>query len=323
MSEAVALLTVRVARKTIEADGIAGFELAFADGGALPGFDAGAHLDVHVPGGMVRQYSLCNAPGETHRYAIGVLREPAGRGGSAAMHDGVGEGSTLQVSPPKNHFPLHEGAGRSVLLAGGIGITPILAMAERLASTGAPFDLHYCNRNRARTAYAERLGLARFAGHVHFHFDDGPSGQKLDLVAELAAPRSDVHLYVCGPKGFMDAALATARDAGWGESNIHFEYFAGLDAHSSSDRHFDVVIRSSGRVIRVEAAQTVVQALAALGIEVPTSCEQGVCGTCVTGVLEGEVDHRDLYFMPEERAKHNQFTPCCSRAKGARLVLDL
>ena len=323
MANAETQLTVRVAHKMIEAEGIVGFELVSPDGAPLPGFDAGAHLDVHAPGDLVRQYSLCNPPGETHRYQIGVLRDPAGRGGSAAMHDGVHEGQLLQISPPKNHFPLHEEATRSLLFAGGIGITPIIAMAERLGSTGAPFELHYCTRSLARTAYAGRLRAAKFANNVHFHFDDDPLGQKFDLVAELKVPQPGVHLYVCGPKGFMDAVLATARDAGWSEPHIHFEYFAGPEVHSSQDRHFDVVIKSSGRVIRVEAAQAVTQALAAQGIEIPTSCEQGVCGTCLTGVLEGEVDHRDLYLMEDERAKNNQFLPCCSRAKSPRLVLDL
>ena len=323
MSNAETPLALRVTRKTILADGIAGFELVAADGGALPPFEAGAHLDVQAPGGMVRQYSLSNPPVETHRYAIGVLRELAGRGGSAAMHDQVLEGTVLHVSRPINHFPLHEEASESLLLAGGIGITPIIAMAERLGATGAAFELHYCTRSPARTAYAERLHSAPFADRVHFHFDDGAPEQKLDLVAQLKAPQPNVHLYVCGPKGFMDAVIATARDAGWSDAQIHFEYFKGAEVISSHDRHFDVVIKSSGKVIRVEAAQPVTKALAAHGIEIPTSCEQGVCGTCVTRVLEGEVDHRDLYLMDDEKARNDQFTPCCSRAKSPRLVLDL
>lgn len=317
------LLTVRVARKTIEAEAIAGFELVAAKSGALPAFEAGAHLNVHVPGGMVRQYSLSNPPGETHRYRIGVLRDPSGRGGSAAMHDRVSEGSLLQISAPMNHFPLHEEASHSLLFAGGIGITPIVAMAERLASLGAAFELHYATRSLARTAYAERLRSSAFADRVHFHFDDGAPDQKLDLVRQMQAPHAGVHLYVCGPKGFMDAVLATARDAGWSEANLHFEYFAGREVHSSHDRHFDVVINSSGRVIRIEAAQAVTQALAGHGIRIPTSCEQGVCGTCLTGVLEGEIDHRDLYLNDDEKAMNDQFLPCCSRAKSERLVLDL
>ena len=323
MTNSEPLLTLRVARKTSEAEGIAGFELVAGDGRALPAVEAGAHLDIHLPNGVVRQYSLSNRPGDTGHYSIGVLRELAGRGGSAAMHDQVVEGTVLQVSAPKNHFPLHEKAASSLLLAGGIGITPIIAMAERLASIRAPFVMHYCTRSPARTAYAERLRTAPFAGNVHFHFDDGHAEQRFDLVAHLKAPQPGVHLYVCGPKGFMDAALATARDAGWGEQQIHFEYFKGAEVISSHDRHFDVVIKSSGKVIRVEAAQPVTHALAAHGIEIPTSCEQGVCGTCVTGVLDGEVDHRDLFLLDDEKARNDRFTPCCSRAKSPQLVLDL
>lgn len=323
MTVAETLITLRVAHKTVEAEGVAGFELVAADDAALPAFEAGAHLDVHLPGGLVRQYSLSNAPGGTQRYTLGVLRETAGRGGSALMHDVLAEGSLVQVSAPKNHFPLYEQASRSVLFAGGIGITPIIAMAERLCALGAPFELHYCTRNLARTAYAARLRSAPFADQVQFHFDDGAADQKIDLPAQLAAPQEGVHLYVCGPKGFMDAVLATARDAGWNEAHLHFEYFAGLDVNAAHDRHFEVMLQSSGRVIRVEAAQTVVQALAAQGIEIATSCEQGVCGTCLTRVLAGEVDHRDLYLMEDEQAKNDQFLPCCSRARSARLVLDL
>ena len=323
MSSVETPLAVRVARKMRLAEGIAGFELVAADGTDLPPFEAGAHLDVQVPGGMVRQYSLSNPPSEAHRYMIGVLREPAGRGGSAAMHDQVSKGTVLHVSRPINHFPLHEDASASLLLAGGIGITPIIAMAERLAAIGASYDLHYCTRSPARTAYARRLGTKRFAERVHFHFDDGPAEQKLDLPGLLKTPRPGVHLYVCGPKGFMDAVIATARDAGWAESQIHFEYFKGAEVADSHDRHFDVVIKSTGKVIRVEAAEPVYVALARCGIDIPTSCQQGVCGTCLTRVLEGEIDHRDLYLMDEEKAKNDQFTPCCSRAKSERLVLDL
>ena len=317
------LLRVRVARKTPEAEGIASFELVDANGGELPAFDAGAHLDVHAPGGHVRQYSLCNAPGERQRYLIGVLRDPAPRGGSAALHDGLRVGDTLDVSPPKNHFPLDEQAQRSVLFAGGIGVTPILAMAEHLHAIGADFTLHYCTRSAARTAFAQRLASSGYAAQVQFHHDDGASDQKLDLARTLAQPEAGTHLYVCGPSGFLDAVRATARDAGWPDAQVHFEYFTGVAQHAATDRHFDIVIKSSGQVIRVEAAQTVTEALEANGVVVPTSCEQGVCGTCLTRVLEGEVDHKDLYLTPEEQAANDQFLPCCSRARSARLVLDL
>jgi vanillate monooxygenase ferredoxin subunit len=317
------LIDARIARKTVEAEGIAGFELVAFDGAELPSFSAGAHIDVHLPGGLLRQYSLCNPPGERHRYCIGVLRDPATRGGSLAMHELLLEGVRVSISAPKNHFPLHDGAARSVLFAGGIGITPILAMAEQLSANGAAFELHYCTRSPARTAYVQRLRESCFADRVHFHFDDGALDQKLDLAQRLRTPEEGTHLYVCGPSGFLDAVRATARDCGWSDAQVHFEYFSGVAAHSADDRSFDVVIHSSGQVIRIAAAQTITEALVLQGIEIPMSCQQGVCGTCLTRVLEGEVDHHDLYLSPEEQAANDQFLPCCSRAKGGRLVLDL
>ena len=316
-------LAVRVLRKTTEAQDIASFELAAEDGRPLPAFGAGAHIDVQLPGGLTRQYSLCNDPQETHRYLIAVLRDPASRGGSAAMHDAVAVGQLLQISPPKNHFALAHGANRSLLLAGGIGITPLLCMAERLAQTGADFELHYCTRSLARTAFAGRIKAAAFADSVHLHFDDGATAQKLDIAAQLGRPREGEHVYVCGPKGFMDAVLGTARAAGWPEARLHFEFFGADAAATTGDVAFEVQLASSGRVVPVTAGQTVVQALADAGIDVMTSCGQGVCGTCLTGVLAGQPEHRDLYLTPEEQAVNDQFLPCCSRARSARLVLDI
>ncbi len=316
-------LSVRVARKVIEATDIATFELVEASGAALPPFAAGAHIDVHLPNGLVRQYSLCNDSAESHRYLIGVLRDPASRGGSAAMHDRVHEGERLQISAPKNHFPLVHEARRSLLLAGGIGVTPLLCMAERLATSGADFSMHYCTRARDRTAFHDRITASTFAARVHFHFDDGPAAQQFDLAATLAQPEPGLHLYVCGPKGFMDAVLQRARARGWPEAQLHYEFFAAEVGPAADDAAFEVVLASSGRSVRVAKEQTVVAALAAAGVEIPTSCEQGVCGTCLTRVLEGEPDHKDAYLTPEEQAANDQFLPCCSRAKSARLVLDL
>ncbi len=316
-------LQVRVARKAVEALDICSFELVAVDGRPLPPFAAGSHVDVQLPGGLTRPYSLANDPTESHRYLIAVLRDAASRGGSAAMHDAVHEGDTLTISAPKNHFPLAHDATRHLLLAGGIGVTPILCMAERLAVTGADFEMHYCTRSRARTAFHERLRASAFADRVHFHFDDGDAAQRLDLAALLAAPAPGTHLYVCGPKGFMDAVLGRARAGGWPEANLHVEYFGAEVASHDADAPFEVQLASSGRVVVVPRERTVVQALADAGVEVPTSCEQGVCGTCLTRVLSGVPDHRDLYLTPEEQAANDQFTPCCSRAKSPRLVLDL
>ena len=318
-------LTVRVARKTPEALDICSFELVAADGGKLPAFSAGAHLDVHLPGGPMRQYSLCNAPGETQRYLIAVLRDAASRGGSRAMHDEVQTGQLLQISAPKNHFPLSadSSATRSLLLAGGIGVTPLLAMAEQLSADHAGFDMHYCTRAAERAAFAQRIAQSRFASQVHHHFDDGASAQKLDLAALLSEPQSGVHLYVCGPRGFMDAVLSTARAQGWPENRLHYEFFSAEVLHSDSDAGFEVKIASTGKVIAVAKDQSVTQALAAAGVEILTSCEQGVCGTCLTRVLAGTPDHKDSYLTPEEQAAGDQFLPCCSRSKSAQLVLEL
>ncbi|MDZ5461444.1 PDR/VanB family oxidoreductase [Azohydromonas lata] len=325
MSAAASALRVRVARKAQEAEGICSLELTSVDGAALPPFSAGSHVDVHLGGGVVRQYSLCNDPAETHRYLIAVLRDPASRGGSAAVHDAVKEGDELQISAPKNHFALAHEARHSLLLAGGIGVTPILCMAERLAVMGASFDLHYAARSRERAAFVQRIQGAAFADRAQFHFDDGPEAQRLDLAALLAQPQPGTHLYVCGPKGFMDAVLSSARAAGWGEQQLHWEFFsAGAEAAPrTGDEAFEVQLASSGRVITVAPDRTVTQALAEAGVEVLVSCEQGVCGTCLTRVLQGTPDHRDVYLTPEEQAANDQFTPCCSRAKSARLVLDL
>lgn len=317
------MLTVRVARKVLEAIDICSFELVSADDKALPAFSAGAHVDIHLPNGITRQYSLCNDPGETHRYLLGVLKDPASRGGSMALHELVNEGDLLRISMPKNHFPLTDGAQRSLLVAGGIGVTPILSMAERLATVNAHFAMHYCARSRERTAFYERIHASAFSDQVNFHFDDGPPAQKLDLKALLAVPQTGVHLYVCGPKGFMDAVLNVARDAGWSEAQLHYEFFTAGSMKSDGDGSFEVKLASSGRTVVVAKDKSVAQALAEAGVEIQTSCEQGVCGTCLTRVLEGEPDHRDVFLTPQERQANDQFIPCCSRAKSALLVLDL
>jgi vanillate O-demethylase ferredoxin subunit len=315
-------LAVKVVRKRMEAEGIASFELARVDGAPLPAFSAGSHVDVSVPGGLSRQYSLCNDSSEQHRYRIAVLRDPASRGGSIAMHEAVNEGDVLHISEPKNHFPLQH-ATHSLLFAGGIGITPLLCMAQRLAAIGADFTLHYCTRSPERTAFRDEIAAASFANRVRFHHDSGPPSQKLHLDKALGPVDEGTHLYVCGPTGFIDHVVNGAKAAGWKPGQIHLEYFGAAPQDTAGDRPFEVKIASSGKLYQIAADQTVVRALAAQGVEIMTSCEQGVCGTCITRVLEGEPDHRDLYFTDEEKARNDQFTPCCSRAKSATLVLDL
>jgi vanillate O-demethylase ferredoxin subunit len=315
-------LEVRVARKVAEADGITSFELVPVEGAVLPAFDAGAHIDVHLRDGLVRQYSLCNPPHQRHRYLIAVLRDPSSRGGSTAMHDGIEAGHVITISAPKNHFALQP-ARRSVLFAGGIGVTPILAMAEALSAAGAEFEMHYNARSPERTAFRERIASAPYAPHVHFHFDSGDAAQRLDVAKVLGAARADTHVYVCGPGGYIDHVLGAASALGWPPAQVHREYFSAGPVDEAGDTAFDVRLAASGKVLTVPVGRTVVEVLAENGIDIPVSCEQGVCGTCLTRVLDGVPDHRDVYLTDEERAANDQFTPCCSRSKSAMLSLDL
>jgi len=317
------MLEVRVSRRQHEAQDILGFELRSLDGASLPPFSAGSHIDVHLPNGLVRQYSLCNDPREHDRYQIGVLLDPASRGGSRCLHEAVEEGMRLRISEPRNLFPLAREAGRSLLFAGGIGITPILCMAERLAQSGAAFELHYCCRSVDRAAFLERLSRSSFSAQVQLHFDDGPVDQRLDAARLLAAPTADTHLYVCGPGGFMAHVLDSARQAGWDDSRLHREYFAAAPEPEAASDSFEVQLASTGQCFLIPPQRSVADVLLEAGVDIPLSCEQGICGTCVTRVLAGEPEHRDLFMTDAEHARNDQFTPCCSRSKSPRLVLDL
>jgi vanillate O-demethylase ferredoxin subunit len=316
-------LDVVVARKSREAVGICSLELVDTERRALPSYAAGAHILVEVDAGLSRSYSLYTLPGTPCTYRIAVLRDPASRGGSTAVHDLLQQGQRIRVSPPRNSFPLDERAPYSVLLAGGIGVTPILSMVEQLASTNRPFEMHYCARSRSNAAFVDRLDGSAYRSRVRLHFDDGPPSQRLDIASTLAGCPPGTHLYVCGPRGFIDAVLAAAAIAGWPDDRLHTERFSADVAAHADDGSFDVELARSGRVVRIEKDKTVVQALADAGLALDTSCEQGICGVCVTRVLAGVPDHRDMFLTDDEKARNDQFTPCCSRALGPRLVLDL
>ena len=304
------------------AEGVRAFTLAGADGAKLPHFTAGAHVDVHLPGGLIRQYSLCGDPDLGGDYEIAVLREPLSRGGSVAMHE-VQRGTRLRISAPRNLFPLEEMAESTLLFAGGIGITPILAMAHRLHRLGRDFELHYCARTPARAAFLERLRALPFAACIAPHFSDGVEMQRLNAAALLANPAPGAHLYVCGPGGFMERVFSSARAAGWPETHMHREYFSAPAADGPGELAFAMEIASTGKVLNVPAGRTALQVLHNHGVDVAASCEQGLCGTCLIPILSGIPDHRDIYLTDEEHAANDQFTPCCSRAKSAKLILDL
>lgn len=314
-------INVKVKHKEQAAEGIAAFTLVPAEGGDLPPFEAGAHVDVELPNGLVRQYSLCGSPSNTASYELGILLEEEGRGGSRSAHEDVQEGAALRISEPRNLFPL-EPSGRSILLAGGIGVTPILAMAEALSAAGREFEFHYCCRSPKRAAFLERITKSPYADKVFVHYDDGDDAQKLNAKDILGMPDPDTHVYFCGPEGFIDFVLKTTGELGWQDANVHLERFDAVPMIEEGDGSFEVEIASSGKTIQVAADQTVLDALVNAGVDVPVSCEQGICGTCIMKVLEGEPDHRDMFFTDEEHAANDQFTPCCSRAKTSRLVID-
>lgn len=317
------LRTVEIVERHLETPDIVVLDLAPADGRALPGFAAGAHIDVELSSGLLRQYSLCALRSEQGCYRIGVLRDPASRGGSVAMH-ARRLGERLRISEPRNNFTLTPGAHETLLLAGGIGVTPLLSMAEELHSAGAAFKLHYCARSVAQAAFLPALRVAPYADRVALHFDDAAPEQKLVIDAVLAASPPDTHLYVCGPGGFMAWVIAAAERAAWPANQLHREYFK-VDAPAPlvGDQPFQIQLAQSGQLFNVPANRTIVAVLRDAGIDLPISCESGVCGTCLTGVLAGEPDHRDFYLSPEEKARGDQMLPCCSRALSSTLLLDL
>lgn len=314
-------LKLRLVERRKEAPTVAVFEFENARGRSLPPFSAGAHIDIRLDGGLTRQYSLCNPPHETHRYVIAVQLADPSRGGSRQIHETLWPGQIVEASAPRNHFELAHGAPHSLLIAGGIGITPILCMAERLTAAGATFDLIYCFRGRTNAAFVDRLLAAEFADNVKFH--DSAIMGRFDPDLVLSDVSHDAHIYVCGPGSLNDAVLAAARARFWPEDHLHREYFAAAEIDASADRPFDVVIASTGERISVASKQSVVDALASHGVVVPTSCSEGTCGTCLTRVLEGEVEHRDVLLSDEERRRGEHFTPCCSRARGKEIILDL
>ncbi len=315
-------LRVVVRRRESQGQGVLVLDLAPADGGELPPFEAGAHVDLHLGEGLVRQYSLCGNPADRQVYRLGILKDPNSRGGSIAAHERLSEGTVVEIGVPRNLFPLEAGARRSILVGGGIGVTPMIAMAHTLSAQDKPFALHYSGRTRSSCAFLDELAAAPFSAQVHTHFDDDAVEQRLNLVEVLTGADAGTHLYVCGPSGFMDWVIAEAGRLGLSAGQIHKEYFQ-VEAPSAGGKAFDVALKKSGKTVHVAEGQTIVDALAGVGIKIKVSCEQGVCGTCLCNVLEGTPDHRDVFLTDEEKADNDQILLCCSRALSDTLVLDL
>ena len=310
-------LTLRISRSWMAAESVRGFELRRADGGDLPAFEPGAHIGVRTPNGAVRKYSLCNDPAERDRYEIAVLRENAGRGGSAAMVDNAQDGADIEIAPPHNDFPLAASPAGYTFIAGGIGITPILSMVRHLKSgPGAKFKLYYCTRSAAGTAFRDTLSAPAFRGQVVFHHDGGDPSRSLDLWPVLEQPKGPVD--GCGPRGLMQAVRDMTGH--WSPSSVHFEAFTEPQQTRPDDRPFRVKLARADATVEVPIGRSSLEALRAAGHEAASSCESGTCGTCRTRLLAGLPDHRDLVLADHERADNIMI--CVSRALSDELVLD-
>jgi vanillate O-demethylase ferredoxin subunit len=314
------LYDVVVKNRHVEGGNIAVMEFESATSTTLPKVEAGAHIDVHLPNGMVRQYSLCQNPNDEGKFRLGILRDPESRGGSVSAFDEIKDGMQIQVSEPKNLFPLLK-AKHSVLIGGGIGITPLITMAYQLAHEGTSFELHYCGASPEKCAFVDEIKNGELAKHTTFHFKSEGASHRAFFESAIKDIDLESHIYTCGPVGFMDWVINLATTHDFPEQQIHKEYFQ-VETDTSGDS-FEVVAERSEKIIMVEAGETILQALAKEGIEIEMSCEQGVCGTCMCDVIEGEPDHRDVYFTDEEKASNEQILVCCSRSKTSRLVLDI
>lgn len=316
-----ALLDIRLRQMRLEAEGIVSYEFVPAnDDASLPPFSAGAHIDLHLPGNLIRSYSLVNAPSDTGRYLIAVRHEPSGRGGSAWLHTVPRVGDVFRVSLPINSFPVVEGAELSVFIAGGIGITPVMSMLARLSALGRPWLLHYATRGPRQTAFLDKL--TRMAGpsrDVRFCFGSSRRA-RLDIARIVREAPVGAHLYCCGPDGMIETFLAAC--AGRPPSTVHVERFSA-GAPRAADGGFDIVLARRGKRLTVAPGRSILDTLLDHAIDVPYACTAGVCGTCRTAVLDGEPDHRDAYLSPEEKRLNDSIMICCSRARSPVLVLDL
>jgi tetrachlorobenzoquinone reductase len=304
---------VRVKRISYEAESINSYELIVPTGGDLASFTAGSHIDLHLPNGMIRSYSLVNDPSERHRYVIAVNNDAARH-----IHETVRVGDLITISYPKNNFLLQENAAHTILIAGGIGITPLLSMIRRIGALGHSCELYYAARTRAATAFFDELKM--LGTRLHLHIDEEASGRMLDLSAIIRNAPEETHLYCCGPLPMLEAFEAAT--AGRPSAEVHVEYFTAREK-AAVEGGFRVKLARSDRTITVEPGKTILNALLDAGIAVNYACTEGVCGTCETRVIEGVPDHRDLFLGKEEQAANATMMICCSGSKSGTLVLDL
>lgn len=317
-------LSLVIRQITFEGKGINSYELVDPAGQQLPEFTAGAHMDIYLDNSITRQYSLCNDPSERYRYVIAVLRDEHGRGGSIAIHDRLKVQGTISVSVPRNNFELENGIKRAILIAGGIGITPLKSMAHSLEKMGVPYELHYCAKDSSCVAFAEELKQLDSNEHVFFHYDGGEPGRGLDLAQLLMSQKDGEHLYYCGPGGFMEACRKASSH--WRPDSVHFEHFKAPVVvrdmpNGTVLEGRRIQLASTGEFLNVTAGKSIAEVLNNAGVEIPTSCESGLCGTCKVRYTSGEIDHQDFILNDTERTEY--FTACVSCVKSDLVVLDL
>jgi vanillate O-demethylase ferredoxin subunit len=317
-------LKVRVDALSEEAHGVRSFKISRLDGMDFERFEPGAHIDVTSPSGITRQYSLCGDPECVSSQVFAVKKEEQSRGGSRSLHEEVSIGTELQVGAPRNLFQLNDGASEHILIGAGIGITPLLSMAYRLAARGARFTLHYFARSEAHAAFMTLLTRAPFDSHVRLHFGVRRDALAAELDICLSEAGPDAHVYTCGPAPFMDLVVDTAQKRLPADA-IHLERFKAEPANETgtSLASFQVQLASTGQTVKVDEKTSIVDALATIGIEVDTSCGEGVCGTCMVDVISGEPEHRDHCLSKAERASNSVICCCVSRSRTPVLVLDL
>lgn len=303
-----------------EAEGIISVELRPWGDTVFTPFEAGSHIDLHLPNGLVRSYSLLNAPSDQGRYVVGILRDRASRGGSRYVHEQLRVGTQLQISQPRNNFALNTRASHSVLVAGGIGITPIYCMFRQLLALGRSAELIYCARSRAEAALVDEI--SGLGAKVLYHFNDEKGGLP-DLASYLAGRPADTHFYCCGPTPMLDAFEQTCERLGY--PHAHIERFTAAEVAASEDAQdsYSVELSKSGKTVSVEPGLNLLDVLLEAGCDIEYSCREGVCGSCETRVLEGDVDHRDGVLTKAERAANKSMMVCVSGCKSRRLVLDL
>jgi ferredoxin-NADP reductase len=311
-------LPMRVTAMRWEAEGVIRVTLKPLDGGQPPAFTAGSHIDLHLPNQTIRQYSLLTDPANRSQYDVAVALDEKTRGGSRYVHEALRVGAVIDVGGPRNAFPVAEGADEVVMLAGGIGVTPFVSMMHRLNALGRRYTLYYATRSRARAGLLEELGVVG-GDRVQLHFDD-EQGRVFDI-AEVIARHPSAHFYCCGPAPMIAAFEQAA--AGLAPGTVHVERFAPAAAEPAAGQSFVVELARSGREIDVPESVSLLQALRGAGVNVPSSCEDGICGTCEVRVLEGVPDHRDSILTAAERAANTSMMCCVSRAKTSKLVLDL